>query len=82
MAYLSQRLWQILQHKLVMAELTVPTVGRSKPLLQAAPVHHGQAACALAGGEQLPRGLVFVADPAELLLTGEVAHKDRTVRPL
>lgn len=70
-AYLSERFWQALQCKLVVAELTVATVGSSEPLLQAGPVHHGQAARTLTRGEKLPRGPVFMADPTEWLLTAQ-----------
>lgn len=67
--YLSERFWQALQCKLVVAEFTVAAVWGGEPVLQAGPVHHGQAARALAGGQQLPRPTALMADPTEQLLT-------------
>lgn len=51
MAYLSERFRQALECKLVVAEFTVAAVGGGEPVLQARPVHHGQATRALAGGQ-------------------------------
>lgn len=58
-----------------MAEFTVAAVGGREPVLQAGPVHHGQATAALAGGQQLPRGRALVADPAKRLLPARTKRK-------
>lgn len=63
-----------------MAEFTVAAVGGSEPVLQAGPVHHGQAPRALAGGQQLPRGPAFMADPAEQLVAGQTGTQETTVK--
>lgn len=51
-------------------------VGGSEPVLQAGPVHHGQATGTLAGGQQLPRGAAFMADPTEELLAGRTGTQE------
>lgn len=79
MAYLSERFWQALQCKLVVAEFTVAAVGGGEPVLQAGPVHHGQATRAVAGRQQLPRGPAFMADPTERLLAAQTGTQETTV---
>lgn len=71
MCYLTERFWQALQCKVVVAEFTVAAVGGSEPVLQAGLVHHGQGTGALAGGQQLPGPAALMANPTERLLTAQ-----------
>ena len=72
-SYLCERFWEAFQCKLVTAELALAAVGGGEPVLQAATVHHGQAARTLTGGQQLARLTSVMADPAERLLTAQAA---------
>lgn len=63
-----------------MTEFTVAAVGGGEPVLQAGPVHHGQAARAVTRGQQLPRCPALMADPAERLVTANTATHTPVMR--